>query len=310
MAVPSLIMNRNVPIGNNCSGGSSSSSWLAHHQRLRLNSVGLFPAKLYDMLDYAEQQGLTDIISWTNDGLAFNIHSQDRLGLLLPQFFGQTKVRSFQRQLHLWSFEKLREGVNRGAMSHPFFMKGRKEIIQNVSRQSFKRSATRGRDCSHHDKSIDSKKSPSPSNQPSSGNIPIEKITRDYSTIGSSCSSSSDDNECITNLKLKARSESCPSKPNAMFSLLSITASNKLNDGPISSLHGDCKGKKASASSFAIPTSFQSNDATNIVSEVMEIQQQQQQQKQQREPYSIFHEGDLVDFEGKRFFFLDLDILF
>ena len=37
---------------------------------------------------------------------------------------------------------------------------------------------------------------------------------------------------------------------------------------------------------------------------------QQQQQQQQREPNSMFHEGDLVDFEGKQFFFLDLDIIF
>ena len=91
------------------------------------------------MLDYAEQHGLEDVISWTSNGRSFMIHSAEKLASLLPRFFGQTKFRSFQRQLHLWSFEKVRDAVDRGAFSHPFFMKGKKALVQNVSRESFKR---------------------------------------------------------------------------------------------------------------------------------------------------------------------------
>ena len=107
--------------------------------KLKLSSVGLFPCKLMDMIDYAEQQGLDEVISWTSDGRAFNVNNSDMLVMLLPRFFGQTKYASFQRQLHLWSFEKVREGSDRGAMAHPFFIRGRKAILQNMSRESFKR---------------------------------------------------------------------------------------------------------------------------------------------------------------------------
>ena len=107
--------------------------------RLKLSSVGLFPCKLHDMIEYAEQKGHEEVISWTSNGRAFNVNNSDLLVMLLPRFFGQTKYASFQRQLHLWSFEKVREGPNRGSMAHPFFIRGRKSILQNMSRESFKR---------------------------------------------------------------------------------------------------------------------------------------------------------------------------
>ena len=70
-------------------------------------SEGLFPCKLHDLLDYAESCGMENVISWTNDGRAFIVHDQDKLvETLLPLFFGQTKYRSFHRQLNMWSFER------------------------------------------------------------------------------------------------------------------------------------------------------------------------------------------------------------
>ena len=321
-------MNRNIPIGpygcmvssNDALTSSSSKkdSYWQHHQRLRLNSVGLFPTKLHDMIDYAELQGMTDIVSWTNDGLAFNIHSQEGLGLLLPQFFGQTKVRSFQRQLHLWSFEKLREGINRGAMAHPFFIRGRKEIIQNVSRESFKRSAARGKTTCGND--------PDSNRQP----IKLSSLSKTTQNDGnSSCTSSSDEDEFIPNFKKTTAVDvtvksttSSPSKP-TMLDPLSFTALNKICGGPLSSMYCDMNTSCDSAScsknvmmttaitscsKTILSTSTQGSSSMSSTEALglLEMQQQQQQWQQNKK----FHEGELVDFEGKQFFFLDLDIPF
>ena len=120
------------------SQGSPSSSSIETPHFPRLSSVGLFPCKLHDMLDYAEENGLEHIISWTADGRAFRVNKPNELSKILPLFFGLTKHSSFIRQLHLWSYEKVREGPNRGAMVHPFFIRGRRKILQSMSRDSFK----------------------------------------------------------------------------------------------------------------------------------------------------------------------------
>jgi HSF-type DNA-binding len=60
-----------------------------------------FPGKLHDLLSYAEHSGLEWIISWVHHGKAFMVHSQHHLLQIIPIFFGQTKFRSFQRQLNV-----------------------------------------------------------------------------------------------------------------------------------------------------------------------------------------------------------------
>jgi hypothetical protein len=56
---------------------------------------------LHDLLTYAQQNGLDDVLSWVHNGSAFMVHDQQQLLKILPIFFGQTKFRSFQRQLNV-----------------------------------------------------------------------------------------------------------------------------------------------------------------------------------------------------------------
>ena len=63
--------------------------------------VKQFPGKLHDLITYAELNGLDHIISWVYEGRAFMVHNQELLLQILPIFFGQTKFRSFQRQLNV-----------------------------------------------------------------------------------------------------------------------------------------------------------------------------------------------------------------
>ena len=138
-------------------------------------SEGLFPCKLHDLLDYAESCGMENVISWTNDGRAFIVHDQDKLvETLLPLFFGQTKYRSFHRQLNMWSFERAAassavaksqaaavaaaaartspssassgktaeqiaaEQKKQIIFHHPFFLRGQKAVCQHMNREIFK----------------------------------------------------------------------------------------------------------------------------------------------------------------------------
>lgn len=62
-----------------------------------------FPDKIYKLLEEAEEQGNTDIISFLPHGRAFKVHKLEAfVEGLLPLFFnGQTKWASFSRQLNL-----------------------------------------------------------------------------------------------------------------------------------------------------------------------------------------------------------------
>jgi len=66
-----------------------------------------FPEKLHSMLTYAITAHLTDIISFFPHGRAFGIHKPKRFSdEIMPRFFRQTRLTSFQRQLNLYGFRR------------------------------------------------------------------------------------------------------------------------------------------------------------------------------------------------------------
>jgi hypothetical protein len=93
------------------------------------------------MMTYAEDVGLESIVSWVDKGRALQVNNSKCLvEEILPLFFKQTKYRSFQRQLNMWSFERILCGCNRGAFQHPYFIKGRIDLCQHQTRHTFQRS--------------------------------------------------------------------------------------------------------------------------------------------------------------------------
>lgn len=77
-----------------------------------------FPLKLHELLERAEVENLTDIISWQPHGRAFVVHQPKKfVAGLMPRFFRQTKLTSFQRQLNLYGFNRLTKGKKRGRHS-------------------------------------------------------------------------------------------------------------------------------------------------------------------------------------------------
>lgn len=103
-------------------------------RRARQSSDTMFPGKLHSMLTYCESSNLEFIVSWCRDGTAFMVHRPDDLLQLLKHFFGQTKYRSFTRQLNMWFFEREEYGPYKGAFHHPYFRKDDKSLCSKMSR--------------------------------------------------------------------------------------------------------------------------------------------------------------------------------
>ena len=71
-----------------------------HHFSILAGSRLPFPLKLFQMLEDAECQGKSHIVSWLPGGNGFIIHKLQALtDELLPNYFRQTKYRSLTRQV-------------------------------------------------------------------------------------------------------------------------------------------------------------------------------------------------------------------
>lgn len=94
-----------------------------------------FPKKLHDMLQYAEENGMQNIVSWQPDATAFRVHKPDPfVQLVMKKFFRQTRYKSFQRQLHLYNFERIWDGPNKGSYQHELFIKGERDLSRYMAR--------------------------------------------------------------------------------------------------------------------------------------------------------------------------------
>ncbi len=74
-----------------------------------------FPWRLHQMLEDIEKAGADGIVSWLPDGQHVQVHNPQLLvQRIIPKFFKQKSYKSFQRQLHLYGFQRVLEGPNRG----------------------------------------------------------------------------------------------------------------------------------------------------------------------------------------------------
>lgn len=90
--------------------------------------------RIHDMLEDAESEGHTHIVSWQEHGRAFKIHKPDEFySTVLPQYF-HAKKGSFLRWLRAWGFVKHTEGRDRGAYFHRYFVRGVTTLIKRLSR--------------------------------------------------------------------------------------------------------------------------------------------------------------------------------
>lgn len=98
-----------------------------------------FPEKLHNMIQYAEREGLADVVSFFPHGRAFAIHKPRRFVVeVMSRFFRQTRLTSFQRQLNLYGFQRISQGPDNGGYYHELFLQGRPGLSVNMKRTKIK----------------------------------------------------------------------------------------------------------------------------------------------------------------------------
>lgn len=98
-----------------------------------------FPEHLHIMLAEVERDKLDHIVSWQPHGRAFAVHDANAfIKEIMPQYFRQSKLSSFQRQLNLYGFSRLTTGRDKGGYYHECFLRGRRDLCATIGRTRVK----------------------------------------------------------------------------------------------------------------------------------------------------------------------------
>eukprot|EP00980_Cylindrotheca_fusiformis_P030328 scaffold24656_cov181-Cylindrotheca_fusiformis.AAC.5 len=98
-----------------------------------------FPMKLHAILDQVEADGLAHVISWQPHGRCFAVHKvKEFTDFVMPKYFRQTKLTSFQRQLNLYGFSRLTTGRDSGGYYHELFLRGKLFLAKRMMRTKVK----------------------------------------------------------------------------------------------------------------------------------------------------------------------------
>jgi hypothetical protein len=95
----------------------------------------LFPLKMHQLLEATEKRGESHIISWLPEGRSFKVHDKEKFtNQIMLDFFGSSKLKTFQRNLNLWGFKTVSKGPEKGECSHPSFLQGLPDLCANMKR--------------------------------------------------------------------------------------------------------------------------------------------------------------------------------
>jgi hypothetical protein len=115
---------------------------------VRLPNKEQFPLKLHRLLDTVRNNGYDSIISWQIHGRAFKIHKADEFSnAIMPIYFRQTKLASFRRQLNIYGFLRITQGLDKGAYYHECFLRGKIFLAERILRQKLKGTMVKGVPC-------------------------------------------------------------------------------------------------------------------------------------------------------------------
>lgn len=103
-----------------------------------------FPVKLHNMLDQIELDGLAHVVSWQPHGRCFVVHEpKEFVEHVMPRYFKQTKIASFQRQLNLYGFNRLTGGLDKGGYYHELFLRSNRSLAYDIHRIRIKGTGVR-----------------------------------------------------------------------------------------------------------------------------------------------------------------------
>jgi len=101
-----------------------------------------FARRLYEMIQSEAKLALASsdqnfFICWSQSGLAFRILDVDGFtSSVLPKYFRTKKFSSFQRNLNLYGFAKVRRGPDTDMYAHPSFIRGKPELLLHLRKCS------------------------------------------------------------------------------------------------------------------------------------------------------------------------------
>jgi hypothetical protein len=97
-----------------------------------------FPRRLYNMLEAESQlqpSSPESLVSWSQTGKAFRIEDVTLFStLVLPKYFRTNKFSSFQRNLNLYGFTKVRRGPDTDMYAHPSFLRGYPDMLSELKK--------------------------------------------------------------------------------------------------------------------------------------------------------------------------------
>lgn len=113
---------------------SSNLSTLSYPRTGKRGVPQQFARRLYEMLQSEAKLALTSpdnsFISWSDSGLAFRILDVNEFtSQILPKYFRTKKFSSFQRNLNLYGFAKVRRGPDTDMYAHQSFVRGKPELL-------------------------------------------------------------------------------------------------------------------------------------------------------------------------------------
>mmetsp|Transcript_9906 Transcript_9906/g.28081 ORF Transcript_9906/g.28081 Transcript_9906/m.28081 type:complete len:557 (-) Transcript_9906:251-1921(-) len=95
-----------------------------------------FPWRLHEVLEAADHDGFSHIISWLPGDFAFKVHDARAFEAhVIPKYLASmTQYKSFLRQLNLYNFQRISsKGELRGSYHHPHFSRSRKSLCNRMS---------------------------------------------------------------------------------------------------------------------------------------------------------------------------------
>lgn len=173
----------------------------------------------------AAGDGTESIVSWLPHGKAFRVHKpKEFVASVMPQYFRQSKYKSFQRQLHLYGFRRIKSSnmPDFNAYYHEKFLRGQKATSLSMTRKTIKGNTALH---SHH--------------------LPDPDFYRDGTTTS--------DSSPVTNSSIATSSNtSTPMGKNTVSRRNSYNSSRKYNDVLLSQQRTSSQALELPASSFRL----------------------------------------------------------
>jgi hypothetical protein len=105
------------------------------------NCCSTFPRMLLKMLEDAESKGFENVVSWVpGHNKLFRVYDSETFTReIAPLYFKCTQYKSFQRQLNLYGFSRIKTGLYKGGYTHELLVRGSPELCECMIRTKVKK---------------------------------------------------------------------------------------------------------------------------------------------------------------------------